>query len=351
MWRSVDSLIDRAPSDDDLRSHRLEVLAARRFRAVGRPIPEDFAAQARFAAVAGLTAPIVLERIRAVCDGPIIVLKGPEVAACYPDPALRGYGDLDVLVPDAAAAHSALRRAGWEEVGDPRVYVDIHHLRPLLSEGMVLPVEVHSQPKWQADGSPPVEELLEAATPSATGLPGLLALPAEHHAVLLAVHSWAHEPLRRLRDVIDVAAVARRADRVEAERLARSWGVGRLWRTTIGASDALLGDRPTTWALRVWAQNLRNARERTVFESHVERWLSDFWAMPFPQALGTVPATLATEVRPEGDEGWGPKLLRSGRAVRNAARRRSQHDRELDERLLRTPWLERVDGRSDESEE
>ena len=69
LWSRVDELIDRAPNLDDLRSHRLEPLAARRFRELGRPVPDDFAAEARGAAIASLAAPLLLERVRASTTG------------------------------------------------------------------------------------------------------------------------------------------------------------------------------------------------------------------------------------------------------------------------------------------
>ncbi len=336
LWREVDALIDRAPTDDDLRSHRLEVLAARRFREVGRPVPEDFAAQERFAAIVSLSASLVLKRVREAYDGPAIVLKGPEVAALYPDDALRSYGDIDVLVPDAVTTHRALLSAGFELVGDPALYVGIHHLRPLLASGAPLAVEIHSRPKWVEPLRPPsTSELFGAATESTIGVHRMLALPPEHHALLLAVHSWAHEPLRRLRDMIDIAVVASAADRGEIHRLAKRWRVERLWTTTIAVVDAVFGDRPTPWAMRLWAQNLDLARERTVLENHLQRLLSDFWALPTGTAAGRLPGRLMDEIRPEGEEGWGAKLTRSALAVRHAARPRSRHDLEIDERRSR----------------
>jgi hypothetical protein len=337
LWEAVDALIDRAPSEDDLRSHRLEVLAARRYRAVGRPVPPDFVAQERLAAIALLTAPIVLERVRVAYGGPAMVLKGPEVAARYPDPTLRGYGDIDLLVPDAEEAQQALLAAGFELVGDPELYVDIHHLRPVLANGVPLAVEVHSRPKWlEPLARPSTQMLFEVAQPSATGVAGILAPSPAQQALLLAVHSWAHEPLRRLRDMIDVAAVAAAADRSEIEALAREWGVERIWRTTIAAIDALLADRRTPWVLRMWAQNLGRVRERTVLENHLQRWLSDFWAMPPLAAARGLPRTFVDEVGPGGDESWGNKLTRTVLAVRNASHRRSHHDRELDHRSRRS---------------
>ena len=333
LWRRLETLIDRAPSDDDLRSHRLEVPAARRFRTVGRAVPDDCVAQERLAGLRLLTAPLVLERLRHGYDGRIVVLKGVEVGVHYPDPAMRAFGDIDVLVDDAAEAQRALLAAGFVEVGEPELYVDIHHLRPLAVDGLPLPVEVHSRPKWLDPlEPPPTSDLLAAAVDGRTGVAGVLALPPEHHALVLAVHSWAHEPLRRLRDLLDVAAVAQAADRAEIERLARAWGVDRLWRATDAAIAAVFyGERPSS-ALRIWAQNLHLARERTVLENHLQRWLSDFWALPPASAARRVPRRFADEFRPEGDEGWRAKAGRTVLAVRNASRARSQHDRELEGR-------------------
>jgi Uncharacterised nucleotidyltransferase len=336
LWRKVDELIDRAPTDDDLRSHRLEVLAAKRLRARGAPVPLDFVSQERSAAIVAMSASLILQRVREAYDGPALVLKGPEVAARYPDAALRSYGDVDLLVPDAFAAHRTLLDAGFTLVGDPELYVDIHHLRPLLAPDVPVAIEVHSRPKWVDPLQPPaVEELFATATQSATGVNGMLTLPPAQHAVLLAVHSWAHEPLRRLRDVVDIAAMARGADRNELRRVARRWRVERLWRTTIAAVDSIFGDRPTPWALRLWAQNLARARERTVFENHLQRWLSDFWAMPVETATARVPRTFLDEIRPEEGETWKAKASRSALALRHAARPRSRHDRDLDERRSR----------------
>ena len=333
VWARVDALIDRAPSEHDLQSHRLELLAARRFRQLDRRVPEDFAAAERFSAVALLSVPVVLERMRKAYDGPAIIFKGPEVAAAYADPILRSFGDLDLLVPDPAAVSRALQGAGFELVGDPELYVDIHHLRPLVIPGVPLPIELHSVPKWiEGRTPPPAAELFESAVPSASRTADLSTLAREEHVLILAAHSWAHEPLRRLRDMVDVAAMLDAADLDAVARLARRWGVGRLWATTLATVEALFGDRTTPWALRLWAQNLDRARERTVLENHTQRWLSDFWVLPPPVSLRRLPRRFASEFGPAADEGWREKLSRARLAVSHASRPRSQHDRELDER-------------------
>ena len=336
LWRAVDALIDRAATEDDIRAHRLEVLAARRYRVLGRPVPPDFVAQERLAGLVALATPLILDRVRAAYEGPAIVLKGPQVSARYPSAALRSYGDIDLLVPDASAAQRALLAGGFHLVGDPELYVDIHHLRPVAVNGLPIHVEIHSCPKWLDGMAPPSTEMLFAsAVPSGALVPGIVALPAVQEAVLLAVHSWAHEPLRRLRDLIDVAAVGQSQDFAEMTALARSWGVAKVWATTIATVDALFANRRTPWALRVWAQNLPRVRERTVLEGHLQRWMSDFWAMPPLAAAAGLPRTFLSEIQPEGDEGWCQKLTRTALAIGNAPRRRSHHDRTV-ERLRRS---------------
>jgi hypothetical protein len=318
VWDSVTRLVDRAPSAAALRSHRLELLAARRWRALGRAVPRDFVEHERAAALSLITAPLVLERVRAACDAPMILFKGLEIAARYPDPALRGFGDVDLLAPDPAPVQEALLRAGFRPVGEPGRYVGIHHLQPLRWPGLAVSVEVHSHPKW-LDGRPPppVAQLLASAVASDVAT-GFLALPPAQHAVLVAVHSWAHDPLACIRDLVDVAVVGASADAGEADAFARAWDIEGLWTATTGAVGALLGEGRRPFALRSWARNLESVRERTVFENHLRRWLSDFSVLPTGAALRRLPATLAGELRPHQGESRRAKLVRSANAIRNA---------------------------------
>jgi len=328
-WAAVDRVVARAPTIADLRSHGLLLLAARHWRELGRDVPLDVVELERRAAVVALTAPRVLAQVRSALDGPAILHKGPEVAKHYPDPALRLFGDVDLLVPDAERAQRALLAAGFEPTGDPALYMDIHHLRPLRWGDMPVIVEIHSRPKW-VDALPPphVAELLDVAVPS-TIADGFLALPAEEHALLLAVHSWAHEPMRRLRDLVDVGAVAGCAEDAAIATLARRWGVGRLWRSTHEVLECVFDSGPQPLSVRTWARNLVNVRDRTVLENHLERWLSSFWLLPPGPAVATLPRTLLSEIRPAAGETWSRKLGRSARAMRNASRRRSEHQDEL----------------------
>lgn len=330
IWEAVDRLVDRAPSLSDLRNHGIDLFAARRWRALGRSVPPVLVEEERRVAALTLGAPTVLRQAREAYEGTILLLKGPEVASRYPDQALRRFRDLDLLVDDAERAYKALLAAGFEPVGDPALYVDIHHLRPLWRPGLPVPIELHSRPKWIDDvPAPTARDLFAVAVESRAGVGGVLTLPPAHHAVTLAAHSWAHEPLRRLRDVIDIAAMVAEGDRAEADAVARTWGVERLWTTTVRAIDAVLHDGPQPWMLRVWARNLPRARERTVLESHLERWLSNFAVLPTGRALRELSSVIRDEIRPEAGETWAQKLARTRTAFRNAYVRRSEHDEEL----------------------
>ena len=332
LWAAVDDLVDRAPRVSDLAYHGLHVLAARRYREVGRLVPRDFAAAERDAAIVGLLAPIVLERIRRAYDRTIVVMKGPEVAFRYRDPALRPFRDLDLLVPDAEEAQRALLAAGFLTARSPEPYVGIHHLQPLRLPGVPLLIEVHDRPKWPAGlPLPSRAELLASAIPGTTGVPGILALAPEHHAMVIAAHSWAHAPLGKLVHLVDLAAVTAPLDRQELDRAASSLGIRRMWQTTIGAADALLDDGASSSALRLWGRNLRAAREPTVFQSHLRRWLAPWWALTPRDAVRANAFTISRELAPLRGEPWGTKLHRVAAAFRHATRRLSDHKRTLGE--------------------
>jgi hypothetical protein len=332
LWDGVDALIDRAPAIADLRTHRLHLLAARRWRLLGLPVPADLAQEELEAAFVALAAPAVLREVRSACDGPVIVMKGPEIAACYPDPALRPFADLDLLVPDAHAVQRALIAAGFRPIGDAGLYQEIHHLRPLHSPSLPLYVEVHSRPKWLDGRRPPsFEELVADARPTSLDVDGVLGLAPSHHALLIAAHWWAHEPFSRLGGLLDVAAVVEGRDPIEVASLSRAWGVAKLWRSTTCLADALFFDEGSPWALRLWARNLREVREQAVFESHLRRAIGGFWALPVHEALRCSGASLLRTMTPGPGESWRAKLQRARGALWRASTRRSEHEESLAE--------------------
>ncbi len=326
---AVDRWIAADADLDALEDHRIGLLVAHRLRETGRAVPEEFAIDERDAQVLAATAPRVLQDVRAAVDGPVILMKGLEAAAVYPVPATRaGFGDVDVIVRDAPAAQARLIAAGFVEVGDPADYVGLHHLRPLQRPGLPVLVEVHHHPKWVPWApAPGIDELAEAALPGRSGVEGILRPAPEHHALILAAHSWSNMPLRRLRDLIDVHRVAREADPALVAALARGHGLGRVWATTRRAADWLIRpEGPAPVPLLTWARGLRGARDATVLENHLGRWTSPFWARPPRAALTDVGRVAATDLRPREGEGWGLKARRTLLVARNLGRAQPQHD-------------------------
>ncbi len=332
-WEAVDRLIENL--DPNLLSeHGLGPFAARRLRLRGQPLPDQLIREDRAAATANLVAPSLLARIREAYDGPLLLLKGPEVAARYPDRARR-FGDLDLLAGDADAAHAALQAAGFRlEVREwpPPGYDDIHrphyHLHPLEWAGFALKIEIHRHVKWPEGLKPPSNaDFFDAAVPSSVGVAGLLAPHPNYHAVLLASHAWGEIPMRKLRELVDVLVFVDDSQRDELRRLARSWEFDRAWDATLGVADWLLGGAPEPRFVRIWARYLRHLREPTVAEMHLQQWLSPFWLVPPATALRRAGAAFVQDLRPWPRQTWADKGRQALRALLHPLSPKSEHDR------------------------
>jgi Uncharacterised nucleotidyltransferase len=324
LWQAVDVLLDSAEITG-IRAHKLGALAARLRRRNGRPVPPALAADERGSAVAVVMARPLLEHIRGLCDGPLVLVKGPEVARLYPGSA-RTFGDVDLFAADAHAAQSALLANGYVEVDDPEPFADHHHLRPLKAPAVGLKVELHTAPLWPAGtAAPPLEEILERAVPAGVGADGISAPDPVHHALILAAHAWSHDPLQTLRDLVDIAAVSAGRSDAELAQAAEAWGIPKIWRTTRAAIRALLEGGPTTVPLRVWARHLRSMRERTVLDSQLMRWLHVFWELPPRAAVTDLRTAVRMTLLPARDESWREKLARTGRGITHPGEPMSTH--------------------------
>jgi hypothetical protein len=166
---------------------------------------------------------------------PVVVVKGAALGAFYPDPALRLYGDIDLLVPGAQldVAERALNDLGYHCFAAKDWWLDrFHHLPPMASESGGLLVELH----WRLDydegkGRLPSGDLWARAVPWAVhGQPALRLEPVDaalyvcRHAV---VQHRVHGALRPLCDLAwlvtgwgeaEWAALARRAADYGLER-------------------------------------------------------------------------------------------------------------------------------------
>ena len=306
LWPRLGELVDRAPSVIDLLDHRLGAVAARHWRARGRELPPAIFEEERYASSAGLAARVLLSRITDACDGPVVLLKGPEVAERYPEPTMRPSHDLDLLVEDSAAAFAALRAGGCVVL--PSNEPAEQHEAPLAFPDLPLSIELHRAPKWPSwAGPPPVAELFAEAVPSRLGGEVIAPHPA-HHAVLLAVHSWAHRPLARILDLADVSVMLDEAGRSEAGEVARRWGVERVWGATLRAIDALFGDAPEPWMLRTWARNSPRVRRPTRLEELLERCLSPFAALPPGDAAREAASAVGAMFRERATPGHADRL-------------------------------------------
>jgi hypothetical protein len=295
LWSRLDALVDGMTSVEAVLDHRLGGIAARRFRATGRSLPAALLEEERFVAAALLASPVVLERVAEAHGEPLMVLKGPEVAHRYPTAAMRPTTDLDLLVEDSAAAFRALVAAGCHPLA--HVASPDHEL-PLVFPDLPLVIELHWSPKWPHGHTPPsVPELLAGAGRSAWRPDLALAPTAAQHAVMLAAHAWAHRPLCRLGELVDIAVLLEEADAAECESIARAWDVERIWNATLAACDAMLADGPMPRALRSWARNLPELRHRSRREMLLERCLAPFTARAPHRAAALAGASLQQMLR------------------------------------------------------
>jgi len=179
--------------------------------------------------------------------------------------------------------------------------------------------------------------------PSALGVEGILALPPAEHAVLLAAHAWAHVPLSKLINLVDIAAVSWGVDERLLEATAEGWGVRRLWRSTRQVADGVFFGDKHPLALRTWARNLDLVRERTVAASHLQKWVSPFWALPTRLATVQMAREIRAQMLPEPGESWTAKLRRTRRAIRDASTRLSDHETWLESKGIEGPSMKGVE--------
>jgi hypothetical protein len=332
IWRSLYDLVREAEVPGVL-ANRLGPFAAGSLREHGRPVAVEYETEARLARAAWMGSITLLGRIRSLCEGPLLLFKGAEVAGLYPGHA-RAFMDIDLLCPDAAAVHAALRAGGFREVDDPEIYArEQHHLRPLQWPGLWLKVEVHTRPWWPPELTPPpIHEFVDRAVPSVTGVRGICAPSPAHHAIILSSHAWQSQALETLRDLVDIAAVAARADLREVDRIARAWGMQRIWRTTYGAARGLLYEHRPTVAVRMWGRHLPVVRERSVLGNHLQRWLHGFWGFPPSVVLRRIARGLRQDILPHPGETWREKLIRTAYALARPGAPMSSHRQAWQER-------------------
>ena len=276
--------------------------------------------------------PGLLSEVRAACEGPILVIKGPAAAARFPQPELRPFVDLDLVVPDANRTQAELLAAGFVPTGDAEFYAAVdHHLQPLRSPRFPIDLEIHDRPKWVDGLDPPAfGELAAGAAPTSFGVEGILDPAPARHALVLAAHLWSHEPFTRLLRLLDIVLTAQAADPEELESVAQAWGLRKLWSSTVAVTDAVLYGGPQPWLLRVAGRGLITAREATVFEVQLARLLAPLAIHSGAQVPSAVWQALAGSLRPGPGESWGGKARRTARQLARPSTRHSENLRSIE---------------------
>jgi len=249
----------RRPADTEapippavVRHHRLEGLVP-----ISDEQPDDWR---RVAARHGV-ARAMLTEIREIIDGPIVLLKGLELAQLHPVPARRTFIDLDLLVPDPRAAWLRLLRAGFEQQADEPWHPRFSHAPPALHRpGLPVAVDLHGRPNWPSWRVCPVDEIFAAAEPGRVGLAGVSRPADRHHGLIVACHAW-EEGLPVLRDLVEIEALRRLGGAAELRHTAAEWDLAQLWARTERLIDsAVTGERPpglVERALVPWLHPLR----------------------------------------------------------------------------------------------
>ena len=218
------------------------------------------------------------------------------MALDYPGPRLRRFRDLDLLTDDAERGAGGADRGGLP--GD---------LRPGDLRATSIICGRCGGPACRSSSSCTAARTGSTASPgrpprscsrprcrAGSACEGVDALPPEHHTLILAAHAWAHEPLGRLGNLIDVAVTRTRSDDAELAALARRWGCARMWRTTRTAVRAVLEGEGRSAGVALWARHLPAVRERTVFETHAQDLLAPLWGVPPSRAPALVRGAMAS---------------------------------------------------------
>lgn len=156
---------------------------------------------------------------------PVVVVKGAALGAYYPDPGLRPYGDIDIMVrrEQLDLAEQALLALGYRGIASKDWWLDrFHHLPPMASEGSALLVELHWRLDYEEEkGRLPAEDLWARAMPwMVRGQPGLQLDPIDATLYLCRHAVVQHRVHAAFRALFDLAQVTGSWGGVEWQELA-----------------------------------------------------------------------------------------------------------------------------------
>jgi hypothetical protein len=182
---------------------------------------ERLAAQAGFGLLLSHHAARVLPALAEAGVGATLVKGASFARRIYPDPGLRGFTDLDILVAqqDRAAAGAVLARLGFvEEVPEYRAGEDYAEEKWLLATDRSVMVELHGD----LVHNPRLRRALHLDRAAVRAAGGGDAEDASALLLVAAVHGATSHQFDRLQHVVDVLLLGRgAAGAVDAARLAR----------------------------------------------------------------------------------------------------------------------------------
>ena len=185
----------------------------------------------------------LLNELGSLGIGPVILMKGLEVAQLYPDPVDRPFRDVDLLVRNAQMVWQHYLDLGYRQDLSHGIDIDHHHLPALADPTGVLGIEFHHRPNLPAWVRLDNHLVFDTAGPSRTGIVGIQRPRDDLHALLMAMHCW-KGGFARLRDLLDALLLAS-VSALPVEETADELGLGRFWRWTVRFAEAELMGRST----------------------------------------------------------------------------------------------------------
>jgi hypothetical protein len=288
IWPGLFAIIDRNNDPEELEYHGLSALAADHWAEIGRPVPPEVRSRRVGYVASQLEAQRLVASTCLAIDGPIVLLKGLDVAARYPESTLRRVRDVDALVSDADRVHDSLLTSGFRPIVEagaswqPHDYDDLHELAPVECPGISMRLEVHRRPNWPSWGTPPpLDEILEAAVASTVAMDGVLAPSLEHQTLLVLAHSWSRQSFLQLCQLVDFAVLVEHCDFDVVRRTARAWGLARLLDIGRHAVDSvLLSRRPDPRVVRWLAPQLRTLAIPSPARRQFDRYAATYFVLP-----------------------------------------------------------------------
>lgn len=155
---------------------------------------------------------------------PAVVVKGAALGTYYPDPALRLYSDIDIMIgrERLEAAERALNDLGYRCLASRGWWLDrFHHLPPMASDSGAFLVELHWRLDYEEEkGRLPAEDLWARAVPwTVRGRPALR-LDTVDEALYVCRHAVVQHKVRgAFRALVDLARVVESWGEEEWEEL------------------------------------------------------------------------------------------------------------------------------------